>query len=70
MSVVVLTALRKVQQEAERLLCERQAAAGQGCRASRTPFLRWRDHDDGMDGEASAAGQGGHMYEVVVWYGV
>lgn len=60
------------QQKAERLLCKRQAATGQGCRGSPASFSRWRDHnnDDHNDGDtdedSGAARQGGYAYEVVV----
>lgn len=60
-------ALRTAQQEAERLLRERRATAGQGYRCPPTPFRRWRD--DGSGGRG-VVGQGGHAYEVVVRYRV
>lgn len=52
----------------ERLLRERQAAAEQGCRGPPAPYHRWRDDDDVTDGDDIAAGQRGHVYEVVVRY--
>ena len=71
-SVVSAVALRTAQQEAERLLHERQAAAGQGCRGPPAPYHRWRGHDDdgSTDGDSGAAGQGGRAYEVIVRYRV
>ena len=57
-------ALRAVQEEAERLLCEGQAAAKQGCRTP-APFCRSKDYTDDND---NTAGQGRHAYEVTARY--
>lgn len=50
---------------------ERQAAVNLGCRGPYVPYYRWKDrdgHGDGADDAGGAAGQGGHAYEVTVWY--
>lgn len=60
-------ALCTAQEEENRLLCERQATAGEGCRGGPAPFHCWRDDDD-TDGDSGATGQGGQMYELVIRY--
>lgn len=54
--------LPHAQEEVDRLLFERQVAAGQGCPGGPAPFRRRRDDagdDDGTDGDSNAAGQAG-----------
>ena len=48
-------------EEVERLLRERQAVAGQGCRGPPAPYHSWRDDGDGTDGDDIAVGQGGRV---------
>ena len=64
--------LRTTQQEAKRLLCEMHPSVRQGYCGPSAPFHRRRDNNDGddTDGDRGAAGQGVHVYKVVVRYRV